>query len=465
MIQTTERTARTERAQTSETDELPKAARAGVLLALLAATAIIAVMLTAACAHRPKSPPGIPLTPSQRELEVASFDQVWTTIRDKHWDSTKVGADWEAARDSLRPKVESAVTREQSLAAMTHLIDRLGQSHFGIIPNTIYQDLDAGPRGEGRPGFDLRVVDEQALVVSVEPGSPAESLGVRPGWVISRVRDQDVAAVLDKLSPQFEGKTLRDLVLTNAVLARLSGSIGEIVAVRFLDGGDRRVDLDVPLVAPRGNRVSFGNIPPMYAYFDSRELEGGILYTKISVFFDPGRIMTAFGEAIESNLDAPGLILDLRGNPGGIGAMAMGVAGWLVEGSDRELGVMQTRGSRLKFSISPRARTYGGPVALLVDGLSASSSEVLVAGLQDLGRARVFGTRTAGAALPSTIEKLPNGDGFQYAFANYTSTGGAVLEGRGVEPDEKVVADRASLLSGRDPVLDAAVAWIRRSRE
>jgi carboxyl-terminal processing protease len=81
--------------------------------------------------------------------------------------------------------------------------------------------------------------------------------------------------------------------------------------------------------------------------------------------------------------------------------------------------------------------------------------------LQDLGRARIFGTRTAGAALPSIVVKLPNGDGFQYAFANYISADGEALEGAGVEPDQPAPPSRDALLNGGDPALDAALEWIR----
>ena len=77
-------------------------------------------------------------------------------------------------------------------------------------------------------------------------------------------------------------------------------------------------------------------------------------------------------------------------------------------------------------------------LAILVDGCSASTSEIFAGGLQDVKRARVFGTHTAGAALPSVISKLPNGDGFQYAIANYISVGGKPLEGIGVTPDDGV---------------------------
>jgi len=84
--------------------------------------------------------------------------------------------------------------------------------------------------------------------------------------------------------------------------------------------------------------------------------------------------------------------------------------------------------------------------------------------MQDLKRARIFGTHTAGAALPSVFERLPNGDGFRYAIANYISEGGRPLEGIGVTPDQEVKLTRRQLLEGQDPVLNAAVSWIHQQK-
>jgi carboxyl-terminal processing protease len=98
---------------------------------------------------------------------------------------------------------------------------------------------------------------------------------------------------------------------------------------------------------------------------------------------------------------------------------------------------------------------------VLVDGLSASGAEVFSGGLQDLARARIFGSRTMGAVLAGQIERLPNGDGFMYVFAGYLSASGRVLEGVGVEPDEQVSPSREALLDGRDLPLEAALSWIR----
>jgi carboxyl-terminal processing protease len=136
------------------------------------------------------------------------------------------------------------------------------------------------------------------------------------------------------------------------------------------------------------------------------------------------------------------------------------MAGLFINKSGLQLGEMKMRTATLRFTVFPRQEIYSGRLAILIDEGSASTTEILAQGLQDLKRARIFGTRSAGAALPSDIIRLPNGDGFQYPTASYTSTNGRVLEGNGVIPDEEVHQTVASIAAGKDTVIDAATRWI-----
>jgi len=404
------------------------------------------------------------LTAAERVELLASFDQVWTTIRDKHWEARPAGLDWPAVRDELRPKVESASSLTEARGAMFEMIDRLGQSHFSIIPSFVYEEMGL-PDGEGSrdgsTGIDVRAIAGSSVVVSVAERSPAAQAGVMPGWTVSRVGDTDVSARLERLASEFEGSLYRDAVLAASVLGPLSGPVGTDVEVLFLDGERRAVHLDLKLAAAEGRKASVGFLPPFHVWIRTSRLEGNIGYVRFNMFLDPPRLMPVFNEAMQSFMDADGIIVDLRGNPGGLPGMAMGMAGWLVSGKQERLGIMSMRDLEINVVVFPRATTYAGPVAVLVDGLSGSASELFSGGLQGLGRAHVVGSRTMGAVLPSTIEKLPDGDGFQYAFANFVSSGGDVLEGRGVVPDLEVRPTREALLDGRDPALEAAVDWIR----
>ncbi len=399
---------------------------------------------------------------------IEAFEKVWSTIRDKHWDPKLGGVDWQYVHDELRPKVEVAKTEGAVREILNDMVGRLKQTHFGIFPGDVYHDLDASGThnsGEADIGIELRIIDGRALVTEVYPASPAAAKGVKPGWEILRIGDKEVAPVVARIRKQFADSSLLDLRLNRAVLTRLQGSEGSAVSVELLDGADRKVALEVVRAAPRGKLASLGNLPPMPTWSEWRRLPEDIGYIRFNIFLDPDGLAKTMEEAMKGCRDCRGFVLDLRGNPGGIGGLAMGVAGWFTDQSGLQLGTEYLRGMTLKFVIFPRPQPFLGPLAVLVDGCSASTSEILAGGLKDIGRARLFGTRTAAAALPSVIDRLPNGDGFQYAVANYISQGGKPLEGIGAIPDQEVRLTREQLLQGKDPALNAAMTWIQEQKK
>lgn len=423
------------------------------------------VACTAAKKHEP------PLTSQQREAYVASFDKVWTTVKDRHWDPTLGGVDWDAAGRDLRPKVESAATPGEARAAMTELLARLGKSHYGIIAAAQYAGLEqeqgGSPKGEGETGISVRVIGDQAVVSRVRAGSAADKAGIKPGWVVAEVAGRPTHKAITAVRAAMSGRPELDGSLALLVEHRLKGEPGEPLPLVLLDANDRRTPISLTLDEPFGRRAVFGNLPPLRVTFDARRVplspvggQGDAGYVAFSLFFDPPWLMPQLQEAIESYESCKGVVLDLRGNLGGMILLGMGVGGWFVAEPGQKLGTMVTRESTLNIVLNPRLHAFAGPVAVLVDGSSMSCSEIVAGGLKDLGRARVFGVRTAGACLPSTVERLPSGDGLQYAFADYISAGGRTLEGNGVEPDVVVPYTRESLLKGDDAALTAALRWI-----
>lgn len=419
----------------------------------------LAALLAAAC--RPaRAPSSMP--PDLQARNLASFDRVWSTVRDRHWDPGLGGLDWEAVRTELRPRVAQARTQEEARAVLSEALARLGQSHFAIVPAEAYADLPGGTGEEaGTAGLSTRILAGRAIVSAVIPGSPADQAGIRPGWIERAIGGQEVAPAVEGIARGMQDGPFRWALQALTVDARWSGPSGKPVEATFDDGAGQEVRRTVVLGPPSGTPARLGWLPTQYLRFDSRTLAGGAGYVHFNVFLDPPTLMPAFEGALDRFRAAPGLVLDLRGNIGGIGLLAMGIGGWLVGDRNRELGTMTTREGTLRFVLNPRTPVFDRPVAVLVDEVSISTAEILAGGLQDLGRARVFGSRSAGAALPSAIERLPNGDGFQYAFANYVRTGGQPLEGRGVLPDVEAPLTREALLAGRDPALEAALTWIR----
>lgn len=135
--------------------------------------------------------------------------------------------------------------------------------------------------------------------------------------------------------------------------------------------------------------------------------------------------------------------------------------GRLLLAEDADLGSMHMRTGKQTFKVSAGKDPFTGPVALLIDEGTASTSEIFGQALKDLGRATVFGAvPSQGAALPSLIEELPGGGILQYVVADYQSPGGTAVEGKGVQPDTVVPETAEDFAKGRDPVLEAAVSGL-----
>ncbi len=419
------------------------------------------------------------ISAEQRRADLESFDRVWSTVREKHWDPGLGGVDWDAIRAELRPKIEHAESEPEVRAVLADMLSRLHLTHYGVIPAAVYRDVenvkgkgstpdeiagvspDADQPEPGVAGIDTRVVNGEALVVSVDADSSAYRHGVRAGWVIQRIDDEDLAQILRRVKASYEHSTMQSLMLARAVSARLDGPRDNAVDVDFRDGRNRNVTLTLERMAPRGKAEKFGFMPESWLSIQTRQVGNGIRYIAFNYFLDPALLTAAFQQSIEKCAPCDGIVVDLRGNPGGIGILAMGLAGYFIDTPNRKLGTLYMRNLPMNFVVNPRAPGFRGKLAILIDGLSASTSEIFAGGMQDLKRARIFGSPSAGAALPSQFERLPNGDGFQYAMATYKSESGTTLEGTGVKPDVAIELTRSALLSGHDPALDAAVEWLQ----
>jgi carboxyl-terminal processing protease len=430
---------------------------------LILAAALMLGGATATRATDAKAPPPITteLTSEQRQKNLESFDLAWKTVRDSHYDPKLGGVDWDKVRDELRPRLEKSKGMDDARRVMQEMLNRLGHSHVGIFPAELYEDVRDD---EAEPGFDVRMADGEAVVTRVITGQPAAKAGVRPGWRVRKIGGEDLAPILARIRELVKKSPEVELNQACVVRSQLHGQEDKAVTITFLDGSGQETTLSIPRAQPPGHAVQQIGMPRLHVHFEARRVDSDIPYFYLSDFSDPMRVMPAFGDTVRKNLKADGFILDLRGNGGGMVAMGIGMAGWFVDRPGQKLGTDVFRKGVNDLRLNPREDTYQGPLAILVDELSASTSEMLAAGLQDLKRARVFGKRTAGACLTSAFLRLPNGDRLQYVLSDYVSAGGKRLEGTGVQPDEVVPVDWQALLDGHDPVLEAAVKWIRSHR-
>lgn len=447
-----------------------------------------AIFATAVCVGctpvpvAPAPPPAAPLIhPPEESLALLNgdvFDQVWVIIRDTHPDPTINQGDWNEKRLQFRDRAVAASSTDELRDVLRDMLDTLGESHFAIIPNSVSGSTEAVG---GWSGITTQVIDGEVVVVRVAAASPAAAAGVRTGWRVLTAEGDPLQAVIDPFGTPRT--SLERLARDRAIDAFMGGRPGMSPVYLFadLEGHEHRISLildDLP-----GERATFSNLPPFPAELEQRWLSdesiqalgcdptktGRIGYLRFSIWMTT--LAAGIDDALNAFRSADGVVIDLRGNPGGLGLMATGVAGHFL-GEPTSLGTMRGRDMKLDFRSNPRrvdrAGTiigiFEGPLAILIDGHTGSTSEIFAAGLLDLKRAQPFGRTSAGAALPATTHTLRNGDVLLHAIGDFKTPSGVLVEGIGVSQQIGTPPTRSDYASSPDPELRDALKWIARER-
>ena len=297
-----------------------------------------------------------------RLTQLASFELVWSTVRDRNPDPALNGLDWQAVHDSFKPRIVRAQSPEAVRDILREMIGKLGVSHYAIIPGDLYSAIGDAPApgsGDASAGIETVIVDGRSRCVrTVETGSPAARAGIQPGMILQGIDGTEVAPMLGKADELRDTESRR--IAGRSVTRKLASPADSPVALDLLDSGGQPKHVELNRAAPpkegkeaKEAMVSFGNLPETRLEFEARTLPGGIGYIRFNEFLDPVTLMPRFESALRDFSKAPGIVLDLRGNPGGIGIMAMGMAGFFIDKSGLQLGEMKMRAATLRFTSFP----------------------------------------------------------------------------------------------------------------
>lgn len=396
------------------------------------------------------------LPPLTGSTHAPLLDQVWRRVLDKHYDPTLGCLPWGELREVYARKVAEAASDREAYGHINALLGELGQSHLRLFPPTRAEDAP----GPAAPDLSVRWVEDQLVVVRSRAEGPQGP--VLPGAVLHAIDDKPVASLIERVRGRFEPHALA-LEVARAVAVRLScehaGQTKKVKVTNPAKDGRMAVRV-VPCVLPQGERVTLGNLRDIPTRVEHRMLAGQVGMLAFNVWMLPmvKQVQAAIEQLREQGMRA--LVLDLRGNPGGVGAMAVPVAR-LILPEEGSLGTLRFRGFEQQLNVENVEGSFSGPVAVLIDEGTASTSEIFVVGLRDHERITVAGARpSAGAALPSVIEQMHGDALLQYVVADYLSPKGTVIEGKGITPDLQVTETRADFEAGRDPVLEAAHAHL-----
>ena len=397
------------------------------------------------------------------ELRLEVQQRAWQIVADRHYDPALNGIDWNSVREKYRAPVIAAKSDAEMYLVLKAMMRELKDSHTRVV--TPRESADHRRFATLASGLVLSVIDDQLLVVDVDPDSPATRAGVSKGDVVVAIDDR-----------QFDSAFLRaarDLPLTAAdVMSAEAEPARQDEAVRFAQlRAVRRAVQRMPDAVPRAQTLTLQREegrpfvvtlmpeplirPPAVT---AQVSDAGIAVLKLNRFSVRNRADVE--QALRQVADARALVLDLRGNGGGDYSQFM----WLVRQFLPEPRMVLTQLSRRgaeqnarELRITPAEAPFLKPIAVLTDRRSGSASELTATALLEQRDALIVGESTCGCVVAVRSEYvLPGAGGVRVSETGFRSAQGRRMEGEPLAPTIYAPPTLAYLRAGRDRALEVA---------
>lgn len=338
-------------------------------------------------------------------------DEVWQIIHNEYVDRDFNHVDWRIQRQELLRK--NYASNKEAYQAIRQSLKELGDPYTRFLDPQEFEDLTNQTSGElSGVGIKLAIDDQTDQLTIVEPiqNSPAAAAGLKSG---------------DRIL-QIDNKPTNSMTIEQASEA-IKGEVGTPVNLAIARDGKpnfnvilERAQIELPSVSYTLNQ------------------EGGakVGYIKLDEF--SSHAAEQMQKAIEdlSKQQASGFVLDLRGNPGGLLFSSVEIARmWMEKGAI--VSTIDRQGGNQKFAANGKALT-DLPLVVLVDGYSASASEILAGALKENQRATVVGTKTYGKGTVQSVHSLSDGSGLAVTIARYYPPSGLDINHKGIAPDIEV---------------------------
>jgi carboxyl-terminal processing protease len=319
--------------------------------------------------------------------------------------------------------------------------------HSAFLDTDEFEEIRLSTMGS-YPGVGIEVVAEDSAVKILRPieGSPADQAGLLPGDQIVRIDDQDIGA---------------DLA---GAIARMRGSSGSLVKLTVLrPSNGQTLDFSLRRAKVEVHSVAQQSLEPGYGYL---RITGFSETTADDVNHAVARLKRDNPGGIK------GLVLDLRNNPGGVLEAGVAVADAFLNEGVIVTADGRTPDARFRMDATPGDLIDGAPLVVLVNGGSASASEIVAGALKDHGRAELIGHKTYGKGSVQTVMPLSHGGAVKLTTSRYFTPSGASIHGKGIVPDivaqgaedppaELLTGKNATSLQSRDKEVSLALGTLK----
>jgi carboxyl-terminal processing protease len=331
----------------------------------------------------------------------------------------------------VEEKYVEKTNREKLIqGAAAGVVESLGDPYSHYLDKKHFQMVEEETRGSySGIGIYLGMKEKHPVVQSVIDGTPAFKAGLKSGDVIIEVDGKKTAGKsIDEVASMIRGEEGTTVTLT---LARAGREGTFKVSIK-------RATIKIPNV-------------------ESKLIEGNVGYVRIRGFNQNTLVDTQNALRELKNKGAEGFIIDLRGNPGGLLEQAVELASLFIEKGkivsiryrDKQEEIYNAH--RLTFD-GQKISLFNEPIVVIVDGGSASASEIFAGAVKDYKRGVLVGEKTFGKGSVQDVVKLPNGDGILITIAKYFTPSGKSIHMKGIEPDVKVASPETYTPGGADDV-------------
>lgn len=340
---------------------------------------------------------------------------------------------WDLVKDSY---VDQPISEKDLFyGAIQGMVGALGDPYSVFFDPESAQEFNSELAGTfSGIGAEIGMRDDFIIVIAPIKDSPAESAGLLPGDRIIAINGEDAL-----------GMEVNDAV------TRIRGDAGTDVTLTILRGESSDA-FDVTITR---SDITLDSV--------SWEIrDDGIAVINVYMFNDDSA--TLFEEAVQEVLtaDVDGIVVDLRNNPGGLLTQAIDLAGFWIDG--KTVVIEQVGDERQEFAASGVARLAGIPTVVLVNGGSASASEILAGALQDYDLATVIGETTFGKGSVQEYYEYGNGSAVKITVAKWLTPLGRSIDEVGIEPDLTVEYTEEDFNEQKDPQFDAAIRHLEESQ-